>query len=104
MEIRPPMEFPARITGVPVTSRTNRSSSRVLCWTVDVARVPGVSPNPCRSSATARRPAASSGPIRHQFRCEPPRPCTNTIGVPSRPGAPSSPNSIQCTGPSRSLT
>ena len=104
IEIRPPMELPTRITGVPVTSRTNRLSSMALWWTFDVARVPGVRPNPCRSSATARRPSASRGPIRHQFRCEPPRPCTNTIGVPSRPEASSSPNSIQCTGPSRSLT
>ena len=36
MEISPPIEFPARITGVPVTSRTNRSRSLVLRWTVDV--------------------------------------------------------------------
>jgi hypothetical protein len=104
MEIRPPIELPARITGVPVTSRTKRSSSLVLAWTVDVARVPGVRPNPRRSSATARRPSASRGPIRHQFRCEPPRPCTNTIGAALGAGGWRPGNSIQCTGPSRSVT
>ena len=60
IEISPPMELPTRITGVPVTSRTNRLSSMALWWTFEVARVPGVSPNPCRSSATARRPAATA--------------------------------------------
>jgi len=29
--------------------------------------------------------AASFGPSRHQFRCEPPRPCTRTMGRPSPP-------------------
>ena len=107
------MELPTRITGVPMTSDMNLSSMRVLACTVELARRPGVRPNPCRSRATTRRPAASAGPIRHQFRCEPPSPCTNTIGMPwawsgsrswSCPWSPAGENSIQCTGPSRSVT
>ena len=109
MQIMPPMELPTRMAGAPTTSVMNRSTRRALACTVALRRVPGVRPKPCRSSATARRPAARCAPSLHQFRCEPPRPCTNTIGgwrsaefAASRPA--SGVNSTQWTGPSRSVT
>ena len=40
------MELPTRITGVPMTSDMNLSSMRVLACTVELARRPGVRPNP----------------------------------------------------------
>ena len=79
-EITPPIEFPTNTAGPPTTAR-RKTSSNATFPAIDVSLgQPGVRPNPRRSSAYARRPRANDGATNAQFRCEPPKPCTNTIG------------------------
>ena len=81
--IRPPIELPTTIAGVPATSVRNRCSS---CWlaSTDVGSVPPwVRPKPARSSARTRQVGVSSGAMAAQFSSEPPRPCTRTSRGPS---------------------
>ena len=81
--MRPPMELPTRMAGVPATSMRKRCSRRWLART-DVEREPlRVCPNPARSNAITRQVGVSNGTRAAQFSSEPPRPWTHTSSGPS---------------------
>ena len=76
-----------------------RSSTFLLASMVVLLPAAGENPNPGRSMAITLLRSASGPAILTQFRCEPPNPCTMTMG--GTPAGP--PKSTQCTGPAMSL-
>ena len=95
----PPIELPIKMTGPPRVSLMKRSSTFVLASMVVLLPAAGENPNPGRSMAITLLRSASGPAILTQFRCEPPNPCTMTMG--GTPAGP--PKSTQCTGPAMSL-